>query len=249
MTRPDPHHRLLLQWLLFAGILVFAIWVAWDHGLLEKVYRSDPTRLSLVISLLFVAATIHCAARALYLSRQLNHINAIRHLTAQQRFAPRLRDGQLVIGNAHAAGSLPAVYLAAILAKYQAKAPGELRGLEHAQLTEVLAEQARGPHETGWFVTGLLLKLGLLGTVIGFVLMLGSVSGIESFDVQDVQAVLKNMTVGMAVALNTTLIGLLGSMLLGFQYLLLDRGADKLVADTVHYAETSLLPVQPARNG
>ncbi len=248
MTPTEPHHRLLLQWLLFAGILIFAVWLAWDNGLLVKVYSSDPTRLSLVISLLFAAATAHCAARALYLSRQLNHINAIRRVTGEQSRPPRLQGDRLVVDDAALDDSLPAVYLAAILAKRQAQPASSIHGLEHAQLTEVLAEQARGPHETGWFVTGLLLKLGLLGTVVGFVLMLGSVSGIESFDVQDVQSVLKNMTVGMAVALNTTLIGLLSSMLLGFQYLLLDRGADKLVADTVHYAETSLLPAWPAHS-
>ena len=40
----------------------------------------------------------------------------------------------------------------------------------------------------------------------------------------------------MRVALNTTLVGLLGTMLLGFQYLMLDRGADRLLSGTVNLA-------------
>ena len=53
MTRAEPEHRLLLQWLLFAVTLVFLLWLAWDHGLLQQVYRNDPTRLSLLITALF----------------------------------------------------------------------------------------------------------------------------------------------------------------------------------------------------
>jgi biopolymer transport protein ExbB/TolQ len=113
---------------------------------------------------------------------------------------------------------------------------------EYAQLTDVLAEQVRGQHEAGWFVTNMLVKLGLLGTVIGFILMLGSVMSIESFAIEDAQSMLGSMTVGMGVALNTTMLGLVSSMLLGMQYLLADRGADRLIADAVFIAEAELVP-------
>ena len=103
-----------------------------------------------------------------------------------------------------------------------------------------MAEQAHGQHEAGWFVAGSLIKLGLLGTVIGFVLMLAPVTTLESFDQSQVQGLLKQMTVGMGVALNTTLIGLVCTLLLGIQYLLVDRAADRLVAQTVHFTESLL---------
>lgn len=232
MTQPEPAHRLFLQWMLFAGLVAFAVWMAWAQGFLAPVFENDPTHLSKVIVALFLGATGHCALRAWFLSRQLNEMRAIRITGEWQGPA-----------SAHErAPSLPAGYFHALVQKYgQADARHQDYQLENAQLTQVLAEQARGPHETGWFVTGILTKLGLIGTVIGFVLMLGSVSGMESFDVDNVQQVLQDMTIGMGVALNTTLVGLLGSMLLGFQYLMLDRAADRLVADAVHYAEVHLL--------
>ncbi|MGH8598031.1 MAG: hypothetical protein ACREXT_15355, partial [Gammaproteobacteria bacterium] len=65
---------------------------------------------------------------------------------------------------------------------------------------------------------------------------------VETFDIAHAQALLGSMTVGMGVALNTTLVGLVTSMLLGLQYLLLDRGADRLLADAVFFAETELTP-------
>jgi len=55
-----------------------------------------------------------------------------------------------------------------------------------------------------------------------------------------VQNLLQQMTVGMGVALNTTLLGLVGTLLLGMQYLLVDRAADRLVAQTVHFTESCL---------
>lgn len=110
-------------------------------------------------------------------------------------------------------------------------------------LAQVMAERLRGQHEVGWFICGLLVKLGLLGTVIGFVMMLAPVAELKSFDLSDIQGLLQRMTTGMGVALNTTLMGLSCSMLLGMQYLMLDRAADRLVAEAVEFSETRLLKV------
>lgn len=98
---------------------------------------------------------------------------------------------------------------------------------------ELLAEKLRGQHQIGWFVSGVLIKLGLLGTVIGFVIMLASVGKLESLDITQVQHLMQQMTQGMKIALNTTIFGLVSSILLGMQYLFLDRSADKLVAEAV----------------
>ena len=98
------------------------------------------------------------------------------------------------------------------------------------ELAALLAEQSRSQHDAGWFLAGLLVKLGLLGTVVGFVIMLRSVDAIESFDVSDVQRVLTLMSAGMGVALYTTLVGLVTSILLGFQYLCADQASNRLVA-------------------
>ena len=244
MTRIDPEHRLFLQWLLVAGILTFFAWLLWQQGLLVMAIRLDPTRLTVLIALMFLGGSGHCGLRAWYLSSQLNQIRRIR-LSGDNQPITRLPDGGLAIAGQPLPPSLPASYFSAIVQKYGEATQLSAWQFEHAQLTEVMAEQARGQHETGWFMTGLLVKLGLVGTVIGFVLMLGSVASVESFDIADVQHLLQRMTVGMSVALNTTLFGLTGSMLLGFQYLMLDRGADKLVADTVHYAEVNLFPRTP----
>jgi hypothetical protein len=112
---------------------------------------------------------------------------------------------------------------------------------ERALLTEVLAEKIRGQHQIGWFITGALIKLGLLGTVIGFMLMLGSLDNIKSMDLEQVQTLMQTMTQGMKIALNTTLLGLGSSLLLGLQYLYLDRRADQLLALTIHQSQLDVV--------
>ena len=74
-----------------------------------------------------------------------------------------------------------------------------------------------------------LLKLGLTGTVIGFILMLLPIGEIKEFDPQILQQLLATMSGGMAIALYTTLTGLLTSMLLKFQYFLLDSGVINII--------------------
>ncbi len=225
-----PPHALLMQWLIFASVLAFALWLAWQYRLVQEIIQTDPTGLSLVIAAIFFGGTAHCGARSLFLSSQLNELGRI------VAGADTLRgDGERLYLDGRPLGpSLVGDYLDSV---FRRPASGEPDRQKLSRLDDVLAEKATGTHETGWFFTGLLIKLGLLGTVIGFILMLTSVSGSLSFDPAEVHTLFSDMTRGMRVALNTTLVGLLGTMLLGFQYLMLDRGADCLLSNTVHFTE------------
>lgn len=94
-----------------------------------------------------------------------------------------------------------------------------------------LAERTHGAHETAWWFASATLKLGLLGTVVGFIVMSSQIGDMPSFDFDQVQVLLKRMTQGMAIALYTTLVGLIGNLWLGLQLMLLDRQADTIAAD------------------
>lgn len=86
----------------------------------------------------------------------------------------------------------------------------------------LLEDELSNRHSIGYLIVDILLKLGLTGTVIGFILMLLPIGEIKDFDPQILQKLLSTMSGGMAVALYTTLTGLITSMLLKFQYFLLD---------------------------
>lgn len=100
-----------------------------------------------------------------------------------------------------------------------------------ATAMDLLLEQTHGPHGAAWWVNGLQLKLGLLGKVIGFSMLALQIGQMQSFDPAQSQELLRSLTSGLGVALLTTMVGLVGNVLLGLQLTRLDRYADSLVAE------------------
>ena len=78
----------------------------------------------------------------------------------------------------------------------------------------------------GWLAADLCLKIGLLGTIVGFIFMLAPIRDLAAFDPANLQIALRAMSGGMAVALYTTLAGLVCHMVLRLQY--------QMVADEMH---------------
>jgi hypothetical protein len=72
--------------------------------------------------------------------------------------------------------------------------------------------------DIGWFVSDMLLTLGMIGTVAGFIYMLSSsFSELDPQNVISMQGVLAKMGSGMSTALYTTAAGLVCSLLLKLQ--------------------------------
>ena len=77
----------------------------------------------------------------------------------------------------------------------------------------------------GWFFSEIMLGLGMLGTVIGFILMLGdSMAELDINDTAKTTEVLGSMALGMSTALYTTAVGLVCSILLKIQLVNLESG-------------------------
>lgn len=248
MKSPDFH--LLLVWMTLTGIVIFGAAVSWDLGLLQLVYASDQSKLSLVTALLFIVTGCHCGARAFKLSREIHIADGAEALIQRHGgITLRLERDDVVTGDGTA---LPEGFMSHYIRDLmRASASGMAEEEEIAtakNLAEIYSARLKGPHELGWFTVDLQLKIGLLGTIVGFILMLGSVTVTAgSLDIAAMQKILQQMSYGMGTALYTTLAGLIASMLTGLQYLLLDRSADDLIARTIHLVEVQVLPL--LRNG
>ena len=93
----------------------------------------------------------------------------------------------------------------------------------------LMEDELSNKHSVGYLAVDVLLKLGLTGTVIGFILMLLPIGEIKDFDPEILQKLLSTMSGGMAVALYTTLTGLVTSMILKFQYFVLDSSLSQTI--------------------
>lgn len=67
---------LFLLWLAYMGLLVLAGWLLWRAGAWQRLLAADPTRLTMVIVLLFIACSFWVGHRAWRLGRQRNALDA-----------------------------------------------------------------------------------------------------------------------------------------------------------------------------
>lgn len=73
-------------------------------------------------------------------------------------------------------------------------------------------------HDLAWFNAEICMSIGMVGTIIGFILMLsGSLGDIDPSDVETMKRVIADMAAGMSTALVTTLTGLVANILLKIQ--------------------------------
>lgn len=75
-----------------------------------------------------------------------------------------------------------------------------------------------------WFTSETLLGIGMIGTVLGFLIVLSaSFSEIDTSSVESMQEIISNLATGMGTALLTTLTGLVSSTVLKVQITLLEE--------------------------
>ncbi len=244
ITMRKPDHYLLLTWLLTTGLVVFGAVVTVDRGFMQALIETDQSRICLVIIAMYVVGLSHSFSRTLYLSRELNLAAAVeRLLRSQPENEPLMFGGG---GMRTAAGrQLPDSFVTRYIADLvnAKKAQTNTQASEaRADILEAYASKVRGAHDFGWFYIDLMLKVGFVGTLVGFILMLGSVSQSTIIDASTMQNILKQMSWGMSTALNTTLASVVGGILLSVPYYFLDRGLDELLEQTVQMTEVRVLP-------
>lgn len=249
---PRQAHRLFLTWMIMAGVVFFMLLVAWNEGLVSQLYASDKSYISLFITLLFFGTTLYCALYIFRVSGQLNAAAEVGEILSGAAPGTLSLDGDRVViaeAREERGKALPPCLLSShigdllrMVANLRGKALGDTLTTEQRLLMEASCQKFKGGTELGWFIADAMLKLGLLGTVIGFIIMLGSVAGITSFDTSVMQDILARMSNGMGIALYTTLTGLICGALLGLQCHLLDRGTESLAALMTRIVELQAMP-------
>ena len=189
LTNENPQY-LLQKSIVLLTVIVFAFYLLFDLGLLNLIFESDKSKISILILFIYIAATLHW----LFLAWRLD---------GEQKGDGKVSD-----------------FINVSNSKTE---------LERQNLLSILGDELSNRHALGHMTSDILLKLGLTGTVVGFILMLLPIGDMKDFDPQKIQPLLSSMSGGMAVALYTTLSGLVTSTILKFQYFLLDASLSKLI--------------------
>jgi biopolymer transport protein ExbB/TolQ len=238
-----PERGALLLWMIFTGLSVFAVVVLWQYGLIRLMITSDRTYISSVIAVLYIVTCCHCFWRTRAIAREDEAARRCRAILSAPDGAKALDDPARMLP-----GGLVTDHIRSLVTKAEAqiKAQGESR-IDQTLLLRALADRLRGSNGFGAFVSDTLMKLGLLGTIIGFIIMLAPIATLDAADKVSMKSSMGLMSDGMAVAMYTTLAGLVGSILVRIQYYMLDAATQRVFSDAVMLTETHVTPALERR--
>jgi hypothetical protein len=227
----------VLRWLILMSLTVFGAAVLWHLGLIRLMLETDRTHVSSLILVLFVLTTLHCLTQTWIVSKELTAVRSfqdglhgdrgfLRAPAADPSSAPQ--------------GSVIARHVANLVAKARAQ---KGRRVDQTLLLRALTDQLRSRERIGLFVSEALLRLALLGTAVGFILMLIPIAGLTAFDAESLRKALAGMSSGMAIALNVTVTGIATALLLKLQYFYLDKAIADLLTTITELTEVHVVSV------
>ena len=229
-----PERGAVLLWMIFTGLSVFAAVLVGRYGLIRLMVASDRTYISSLIAVLYIITSCHCFWRMRAVAREGEAARRCRAILSAPNGAKALdRDAKAL------PAGLVADHIRSLVTKAETQGAGRI---DQTLLLRSLADRLRGSNGFGAFVSDTLMKLGLLGTIIGFIIMLAPIAGLDAADKAAMKSSMGLMSDGMAVAMYTTLAGLVGSILVRIQYYMLDAATQRVFSDAVMLTETRVTP-------
>ena len=212
------HNALIYKWLIGNAFGFLILFMIWRQGWIGLVLRSDASYLTWVMSALFIVFWLVSSYRVFIINKESN---------------------QFAMGNSEGIG-----------AKYFEKLRIKSRNQNGNAIDQgMLASTLRGELVMSihviQYISNTLILLGLIGTVVGFVI---AVSGLgvtlgQGDDMEQVKGALGQIIDGMSVALFTTLVGsVLGGLWLQVHYQILLKAISTLVFQIVERAELEIIP-------
>jgi len=226
----DGAYDAVLKWALLMALIVAGAVVSYDYGLLTYLFSADQSRITVLIAVLYIGFTAHC----LWILIELSH-EYRRAIMWKAQLATSSKVPELPVG-----GGLIDSFVADLIRSRENQS--EIEGNAHLLMMS-LGASFRRRARVGTYGADLLYKLGMLGTMVGFVMMLNSMGDLANFDVDTLRGALQKMIAGMSVSLLTTIAGLIGGILLRLEYNIVDALVTDISQTAVSFTEVSLLPI------
>ncbi len=200
-------YLLILRYTLINLIGLIFLFVLITQGYVAKAIKADVTNMVIVILGIFSIGFILSAYRTFWISRELNHANDLRNRTN--------------------------VSLANDFLLHSEKLDASSRNNLALSLRIKLVSKISYIK----FIANTLVILGLIGTVIGFIIALSGVDGSVSSNPDEVSKMVTTLIQGMSVALYTTLVGSICSVWLNICFQVLSTGSNKLLSKIIELGE------------
>lgn len=235
-------YRPVLHWTLLTAMLVLGLVALWQFGVIQQVLTTDHTYMSVLIAAVFMVTSVHCLVQSIIISREQIAARGAAALIRQNRGKALTIDGHGPVVRVDGQ-PLPAGIFSRHVANLIEKA--HLRGsgtIDQTLILKNLADSLNARERLGMFVSEALLRLALLGTAVGFILMLIPIAAITGFDADTLRVALSGMSSGMAIALNVTVLGISSALILKLEYFMLDQAVGRLFSIIVDVTEIYVIP-------
>ena len=192
--------NIFIYWIYFVSLIVISIYIMESFNLISTIFRDDISYISSLIAAIFLFYLTLGGYYLYKLRDALYFLDSNKDITRDNVFVVIYNDFRVLYSEKNNEVNTSQMFLTNLQS---------IRDEFKAKLYEFV--------DNGFFVADLLLKLGIVGTVIGFIIMLSSLSTIDEMNLSKMNNLLLSMSSGMKVALYTTLSGLIGSILLTIQ--------------------------------
>ena len=234
----------LLKWLLINSLFIFCLIGFYYFGLIQSMLSSDKSYISFVILIVYFITSLHALIKIFNISSEIRNIFIVKNkIETNEKSIITIEDLKglfLINDNKKNYKYFYQEYISNIITKTQKT---DNKNFDQQILLQLFADKLNKQLKIGLLVSDMMLKLGLLGTIVGFILMLAPISNIDAYDVSTLKTALSSMSGGMAIALFTTLAGLVGGILLRTQYYLLDEANEELFSNIAQISETKIIPI------
>ena len=223
-------HLYAQVWLLIFSVIVFSVFVGFDRNYIHDMFAADSSKISILIVVVFLGACVHAAWHIFQTSSRLEAVQVILKRQGTQALEQT--------SEPHAVFASPTEYAEgffSLMVKSKKLRPNEI-----STVLEVYADRARSATEIGWYIVDILIRMGLVGTIVGFILILGTLSDGPEPTADNIQSLLISMSGGMGIALYTTLAGLLTATFASLQYMVLGRCVERLISVLMALDEEAL---------
>lgn len=236
----------VLAWLIFAGLNLLTFLLLWFYGFLQKAIDADPTHIAVLIASIYVATSLHCLWRCILISRETEAAERLEALLTDRNSSVRhilKPDGT----DYHRRWGIVGAHIQGLITKSKLLAKDQK--LDQTLMLRVLAQRLNGSTPFGAFASDLVMKLGLFGTIVGFIMMLAPIATLNADDQGAIKSSMGLMSGGMAVAMYTTLVGLAGSILIKIEYLFVELATARLFTAAVALTEMHVIPFLESGEG
>ncbi len=203
-------YLLVLRFILLNSVGLFLLLLVWQQGWIDGMFDGESTELLALIIGVFAFGLVACGQKIVVLSRELNLLSkGHRHVGADHQSRVQSYFGDIQ----------------------------GLDGQSRANIAQALRLKLANRIGTIRHIANSLVILGLIGTVIGFMIALSGVNPDVVSDISAVGPMVSTLISGMSVALYTTLVGAVLNVWLMINYRLLEGGTVNLFTKLVEAGE------------